>query len=115
MIKRTRTFITLIEAQNGHGWRYYKSYVADRLDGRWSALAADKDNAFASMRNVTQSGGRWTDAVSHGELIRSGHDEKLEVEAANPRFLIQGVLDRDRAGKKYGDILWRLGMLEAAK
>ena len=35
-------FLTLIEAQNGPGWRYYKAYVADRLDGEWSPLANSK-------------------------------------------------------------------------
>ena len=107
--------ITVIEAQNGHGWRYFKSYVADRLDGRWAPLAGEKDRAFASMKNVTQPHGRWTDAVSHGELIRAGHDERLEVDPADTRLLIQGVLDKDKAGKAYGDIPWRIGLLEPAR
>jgi hypothetical protein len=114
-LKGQDKYLTLIEAQNGHGWRYYKAYVADRLDGDWQPLAAERDNAFASMRNVTPKGERWTDVVSHGELLRSGHDEKLEVDPANLRFLFQGVLDKDRQGKSYGAIPWRLGVLEPAK
>lgn len=106
-------YLTLIEAQNGHGWRYYKAYLADRLSGPWRPLAADRDSAFASMRNVSQPAGRWTDVVSHGELLRAGVDERLEVEPGRLRFLIQGVLDADRAGKGYGQIPWRLGLLEA--
>ena len=47
----------VVEAQNGHGWRYYKAYLADRLDGQWIPLAAEKDVAFASMLNVEQPGG----------------------------------------------------------
>jgi hypothetical protein len=113
--KGTDKYITVVEAQNGHGWRYYKSYVAEKLDGKWIPLAAQKDQAFASMRNVKQSGTKWTDAISHGELIRTGHDEKLEVDGDKPQFLIQGVLDKDRVGKKYGDIPWRLGLLERGK
>jgi hypothetical protein len=57
---------------------------------------------------------RTTDAVSHGELLRAGHDEKLEVDGCRPRFLFQGVLDADRRGKPYGAIPWRLGLLESA-
>ncbi|MGC1272414.1 MAG: non-reducing end alpha-L-arabinofuranosidase family hydrolase [Planctomycetaceae bacterium] len=108
-------YLTIVEAENGHGWRYYKAYVADRLDGDWKPLAATKDYAFASMKNVEQTAGRWTDAISHGELLRSGVDETLEVDPANLRFLFQGVQDEEKQGKKYGDISWKLGLLELAE
>lgn len=109
-----KRYLTLIEAQGGHGWRYYKAYTAERLDGEWTPLAATKDRAFASMRNVKQTGDRWTDAVSHGELLRAGCDERLEVDPAQLRFLFQGVLDRNRRGRKYGAIPWKLGILKPA-
>jgi hypothetical protein len=114
-LKGLSKYLTLIEAQNGHGWRYYKAYRADRLDGTWQPLAADKDKAFASMMNVRPADARWTDVVSHGELLRSGTDEKLEVDPAHLRFLFQGVLDKDRQGKGYGAIPWKLGLLEPTK
>jgi hypothetical protein len=105
-------YLTLIEAQNGHGWRYYKAYRAERLDGPWIPLAAEKDSAFASLRNVSQGASPWTDAISHGELLRIAADEHLEVDPANLRFLIQGVRDADRKDKPYGQIPWSLGLLE---
>jgi len=111
-LKGLNKYLTLVEAQNGHGWRYYKAYLADKLDGTWQPLAADRDKAFASMRNVQPAGEKWTDVVSHGELLRTGGDEKLEVDPANLRFLFQGVLEKDRQGKGYGEIPWRLGLLE---
>lgn len=114
-LKGMDKYLTVIEAQGGHGWRYYKAYLADRLDGHWTPLAAEKDKAFASMKKVKFAGGRsgrWTDAISHGELIRAGADERLEVDPASLRFLFQGVLDVDRRGKPYGQIPWRLGILE---
>jgi len=111
-LKGSGKYLTLIEAQHGHGWRYYKAYLADRLDGRWEPLAAEKDNAFASMRNVRQTDERWTDSISHGELIRAGYDEQLQVDPADLRFLFQGVTDRQRSQKSYGKIPWRLGILE---
>jgi hypothetical protein len=113
-LKGQDKYLTLIEAQNGHGWRYYKAYIADRLDGDWQPLAAEKDDAFASMRNVTPKGDRWTDVVSHIELLRSGFDEKLEADPANLRFIFQGVLEKDRQGKAYGAIPWKLGLMEPA-
>jgi len=113
-LKGQDKYLTLVEAQNGHGWRYYKAYIADRLDGAWLPLAAGKDDAFASMLNVTPRADRWTDVVSHIELLRSDDDEKLEVDPANLRLIFQGVLDKDRQGKAYGEIPWKLGLLEPA-
>lgn len=114
-IKGRDQYLTVIEAQNGHGWRYQKAYLADRLDGRWTPLAGEKDRAFASMLNVEQPQERWTDSISHGELLRSGYDQKLEIEPQNLRFLFQGVLEKDRAGKSYGQIPWQLGLLDTAR
>src|SRR5262245_12902671 len=114
-LKGQEHYLTLIEAQNGHGWRFYKAYVAERLDGAWQPLAATKDQAFASLKNVTQPEKRWTDAISHGELIRTGVDERLEVDLARLRFVFQGALDEERRGKSYGEIPWRLGILEPAR
>ena len=114
-LKGQDKYLTLIEAQDGHGWRYYKAYLADRLDSEWTPLAGEKDKAFASMQNVKHPGERWTDVISHGELLRAGYDEKLEVDPENLRFLFQGVLDKERAGKNYGQIPWRLGILEAVR
>jgi hypothetical protein len=106
-------YLTLIEAQGGRGWRYYKAYLADRLDGDWQPLAASKEKTFASMANARPSGEPWTDSISHGELLRAGTDQRLEVDPANLRFLFQGVSDRARGGKPYGQIPWQLGILEA--
>ena len=38
----------------------------------------------------------------------------LEVDPVNLRFLFQGVTDEAKRGKAYGDIPWRLGILEPA-
>ena len=104
-------FLTVIEAQAGTR-RYYKAYLADSLDGEWKPLAATREKPFASGANVVFPGERWAESVSHGELIRAGCDEHLEVDAHHFKFLFQGVLDREKAGKPYGRIPWRLGLLE---
>lgn len=110
-LKGMDKFLTVIEAQAG-GRRYYKAYVADRLDGEWQPLAATRKTPFASPVNVRDTSGHWTDSFSHGELLRDGCDEKLTVDPGNIRFLFQGVSDEARRGKKYGEIPWRLGLLE---
>lgn len=116
-LKGTGKYLTLVEAQRsgppGTGWRYYKAYLADRLEGPWTGIADSWDKPFAGPINVDFAGGdKWTDSVSHGELLRPGNDQRLEVDPANLRFLFQGVPDRDRTGKPYGQIPWRLGLLE---
>jgi len=113
-IKNRQQYLTVIEAVGENGRRYYKAYVADRLDGEWKPLATSPGKPFASAANVRFAGEAWTDSFSHGEMIRSGHDEKLEIDPANLLFLFQGVSDTDRAGKRYGDIPWRLGLLTLA-
>ncbi|PQO33472.1 glycoside hydrolase [Blastopirellula marina] len=103
-------YLTLIE-ENGR--RYFKAYVADRLDGKWTPLAATASNPFAAYSNIKPAEGvePWTDNVSHGELIRAGHDQTLTIDPADMRFIFQGTWDKDKQGKAYGKFLWRIGML----
>jgi hypothetical protein len=117
-LKGQNRYLTLVEAEDkGHpgSWRYYKAYLADSLDGEWKALADTWDKPFAGPANVRFDGEKWSDSISHGELLRSGVDERLEVDPGNLRFLYQGVPERDRQGKPYGQIPWRLGILEPAR
>jgi hypothetical protein len=106
-------FLTIVEAQDS-GRRYYKAYLADRLDGPWTPLAATRDKPFAGPLNVRDAAEHWTDSFSHGELLRTGYDERLEVDPRNLQFLFQGVTDEQMRRKKYGEIPWRLGILEPA-
>jgi hypothetical protein len=119
-LKGTGKFLTLVKAHRsgppGTGWRYYKAYLGERLEGPWAGVADTWDKPFAEPGNIAfSSGAKWTDSVSHGELLRAGIDQRLEVDPANLRFLFQGVLDQDRAGKPYGQIPWKLGLLEPAR
>lgn len=94
-------FLTLIEAQDGPR-RYYKAYLADRLDGAWRSLADTRERPFAGRANVAFGGTPWTESISHGELLRTGIDERCEVDPADLRFLFQGASEPGR---------WRLGLL----
>ena len=62
---------------------------------------------------MTFQGRKWSDSFSHGELLRAGRDERLEVDPERLQFLYQGVSDAERKGKAYGAIPWRLGLLTA--
>ncbi len=113
-LKGLNKFMTIVEAQ-ADGRRYYKAYLAETLDGEWNPLAATKNKPFAGPINTIDTATHWTDSFSHGELIRDGYDQTLTVDPNNIRFLFQGVSDQNMAGKKYGEIPWRLGMLTPAK
>lgn len=113
-LKGLDKFLTIAEALGPQDRRYYKAYLADKLNGEWRPLAASWHKPFASMENVTFGDGvqPWADAISHGELIRDGIDETLTVDPAHIRLLFQGCTAKERAGKKYPEFPWRLGLLE---
>jgi hypothetical protein len=109
-LKGMDKYLTIIE-ENGR--RYYKAYIADRLDGAWTPVADTFEKPFASAANIRPAAGvaAWTDNVSHGELIREGVDEKMVVDPNNLRFIFQGMFEKDKGGKSYGQFQWRIGML----
>ena len=77
LLRSANRYLTLVEAVGPGGRRYYKAYLADRLAGRWEPLAAERDQPFAAPGNVRGHMGRhWTDSFSHGELLRTAHDER---------------------------------------
>lgn len=113
-IKGVNQYVMLIEQD---GQRYFKAFVADRLDGEWKPLAATPESPFASHRNVRPAPGveAWTDNISHGELVRDGIDQRLVIDPTNLRFVFQGLLEKDKKGQKYGALEWRIGMLSEGK
>lgn len=112
-LKGAEQYLTIIE-ENGR--RYYKAYLADRLDGPWRPLADTADKPFAGWKNIRPAAGvaAWTDNVSHGELVRDGNDERMVVDPARLQFVFQGLWDKDKAGKSYGQFPWRIGILTPA-
>lgn len=112
-LKGRDEYLTIIEAL-APGRRYYKAYVADQLDGPWRGLADSLAKPFAARENIQQSP-EWTASISHGELLRTGVDERMEVDPEHLRFLFQGVSEADYRGAKYGGIPWKLGLLELVR
>lgn len=108
-LKGLPLYLAIIEAQNGSR-RYYKAFLADRLDGPWRPLAAERNSPFLGPQNVTFRGEPWCQSFSHGELIRDGVDERMEVNPDRLLMIFQGVSDAQMAGKPYGEIPWRLGL-----
>lgn len=109
-VKGSQKYLTIIEQK---GQRYFKAYVADQLDGEWRPLAASSKHPFAGWANVRPAAGvtKWTDNISHGELIRDGRDHTLTIDPNRLKFVFQGMLQKHKQGKGYGAFQWRIGLL----
>lgn len=114
-LKGLNRYLTIIEAGQS-GKRYYKAYLADALDGKWTPLADTEQKPFAGEANCRPAPGveAWADNISHGELVRATNDETMTVDPRNLQFVFQGVLEKQKTGG-YGQIPWRLGILTPAK
>ena len=110
----TDQYVTLVEAQNGKR-RYFKLFTASQLSGPWHPLAASRDQPGVSVRNVVNQNESWASSYSHGEFIRDGYDQRLEVDPNSLRLLFQGANDREYQKGGYGEITWRLGLLDLVK
>ncbi len=104
-------YLLMVEAWP-NGPRMFRSWTASSLDGPWTALADTDSNPFAGNNNVTWPNGKWADGISHGELIRSGYDERLTVDPCNLEFLYQGQAG---TSSEYNKIPYKLGLLRLQK
>ncbi len=115
-IKGVDKYLTCVEAQ-GAG-RYYRAYVADKLDGEWYPVEGfdTPEHPFAGKANMTFEDGvtPWSGQVSHGEMIREVNDERMVLDPNNLMFLYQGISDADNRGN-YGALAYKLGLLRAVK
>lgn len=105
-------YLTIIEAQADRR-RYFKGYLADTLDGPWKPLASSLAHPLVSPANVINQSASWATSYSHGEFIRSSHDQRLEINPERLQLLFQGVNDHEYRENSYGVIPWRLGLLTA--
>lgn len=113
-IAGTKYYLIAVEAMGPKG-RYFRAWMSDRLDGAWYPLADRLGDAFAGTDNVTFDGPSWAQGVSHGELLRSGNDQRLPVDFCKPlQFLYQGVA-ADTGHMEYSKLPYRIGLLTADK
>ncbi len=104
-------YLLLVEAWPS-GPRMFRSWTSTSLDGPWTPLADTDANPFAGNSNVEWPTGKWSDGISHGELVRSGYDERLTVDPCNLEFLYQGKTGN---GATYDLIPYKLGLLRLKK
>ena len=106
-------YLLLVEAWPS-GPRMFRSWTSTSLDGPWTPLADTDANPFAGNSNVEWPTGKWANGISHGELIRSGYDERLTVDPCNLEFLYQGEAGPSPDGN-YNTIPYKLGLLRLKK
>jgi hypothetical protein len=106
-------YLAIIEAfdQTSSNRRYFRSWVADTLDGSFLPWQASGSFPFAGERNVTFEGTAWTRDISHGEAIRAGYDQTLELDPCHLQYLYQGTDPMAETGGDYNKIPWHLGLL----
>ena len=100
-------YLMLVEAYSS-GPRYFRSWTATSLDGPWTPLADTEANPFAGNNNVEWPSGKWANGISHGEMVRSGYDERLTIDPCNLEFLYQG---ESGSASSYNRIPYKLGLL----
>lgn len=105
----SNTYLLLIEAIGSDGRRWFRSWTSSSISGPWTSHANTESNPFARANNVAFSGAAWSKDISHGEMIRSGHDQTLTISPCNMRYLYQGL--SPNSGGDYNALPWRLGLL----
>lgn len=110
-LKGRDQYFTIVEAQADRR-RYFKGYVADTLDGQWRPLAGSREKPLVSPKNVANQAESWATSYSHGEFIRTGFNQMLEIDPNHLQLLFQGANDEEYRRGNYGQIPWRLGLLQ---
>ena len=91
------------EIAKDKGQRSHGLATATSLDGAWRKVRED----YATGSQFTSD---WTDEVSHGEMLRTGIDARMEYDSERPQFFFQGILSKNHHGD-YAELGWRLGLL----
>jgi hypothetical protein len=112
-LKGRDQYLAFIECIGQKGNRYFKSFLADRLDGKWQPLHATEADPFAGLNNMTYEAGvkPWTRDISHGELLRDGYDETLTIDPDHLAFLYQGLDQATPTDMDYSQLPYKLALL----
>jgi endo-1,4-beta-xylanase len=103
-----RSEFHMVYERNDGGVRSFGLATSADLEGPWRKVT---DNYATGTQLEPESGvSPWTEMVSHGEVLRSGHDERMEYQPNDCRWLIQGIRKKD-LDVPYPALPWKLGLI----
>lgn len=112
-VQGTNKYLLMVEGWGAsEGRRLYRAWTSTSLDGPWAPYKTSESDPFAGLNNVSFPKGQWTQQISHGELVRAGYDEKMELNACKMQFLYQGV-NLSGFNGEYDQRPYKLGLLTA--
>lgn len=110
-VKSKQEFHMIYELNND-GIRSFGLASAKNLTGPWEKITDNYANG--NQLNFSENSAVWTEMVSHGEVIRSGYNQKMEYEPESCSWLIQGILKKELHAD-YPSIPWKLGIIQLNK
>jgi len=123
-VKKYRQYLNIMEAVYPHPvkknyWdsrnRFLIAMVSDKPEGPWHRLECGSNDFFGDPDNLFDLSGNPSslDQVSHPELIRSGYDQRLEIEDYNLQLLFQAFdADSTGPGYDYNYLPWQLYLMK---
>jgi len=95
--------------------RFFIGMVADKLEGPWRRVENSENEFFAEAENLFNEDGTKSkySQVSHPEFIRSGYDQKIEVDDLdNLKILIQSFdSSKTPDDYDYNELPWELAII----
>ncbi|EMD94144.1 glycoside hydrolase family 62 protein [Bipolaris maydis ATCC 48331] len=112
-IVNTSTYLLMVECigsgNSPGGLRYFRSWTTQSLTSdKWTPLAASQQTPFLGAANTQFPAGRWSQSLSHGELVRTNVDQRLQIRPCEMRYLYQGI-DPNATGT-YNALPWKLAL-----
>lgn len=106
------TYLHVVEGMGSA--RYFSAWTSEGIEGEWKDYMVGESNPFAHHnKNVTFPQGKWTNDISHGELLRENPDQTQELDLCNLQLLYQGR--NPNSGGAYELLPYRLGLLKAVQ
>lgn len=103
-IKEKEEFCLITEGRYQVNEREFFISRSNNIEGPWTP-----STLLVTGNDLIFENDEWSKVVSHGEFIRSGHDQKMEIcSSSKIEFLFQGVASMNLI---YDEIHWQLGII----